>query len=115
MWLRFRRGGPRPVVAEARPPPARPVVLKNSDALPGVAGLCYPNWRSFTEIERKWNARRRRTADSAQLAFAYRDMAEIERQKRPATGEDPTGGPMPMSTCSCHVLPRQQRLSGPGN
>ena len=87
MWLRFRRGGPRPVVAEARPPPARPVVLKNSDALPGVAGLCYPNWRSFTEIERKWNARRRRTADSAQLAFAYRDMAEIERQKRPATGD----------------------------
>ena len=61
------------------------MVLGNSDALPGVPRLRYPNWRSLTGIERKWNARRRRTAGSAQLAFVYRDMAEIERRKRPAT------------------------------
>jgi hypothetical protein len=39
-----------------------------------------PNWRSFTGIWRKRNARTLRTAGSAESAFVYRDMAEIERQ-----------------------------------
>jgi hypothetical protein len=38
------------------------------------------NWRSFTGIQRKRNARTVRRAGSALLAFVYRDMAEIERQ-----------------------------------
>ncbi|MCA1847363.1 MAG: hypothetical protein LC792_30100, partial [Actinobacteria bacterium] len=38
------------------------------------------NWRSFTGIWRKRNARTVRAANLAQLAFVYRDMAEIERQ-----------------------------------
>jgi hypothetical protein len=40
----------------------------------------YPNWRSFTGIVRKRNARTVRAAVSAQLAFVYRDSAENERQ-----------------------------------
>jgi hypothetical protein len=38
------------------------------------------NWRSFTGIERKTNARTRWPPASAQLAFLYRDTAENERQ-----------------------------------
>src|SRR5438552_10161561 len=38
------------------------------------------NWRSFTEMQRKRNARMCLPGDSAQLAFIHRDVAEKERQ-----------------------------------
>jgi hypothetical protein len=38
------------------------------------------NWRSFTEIRRKRNARKVGRTGQAQLAFVYRDRAEKERQ-----------------------------------
>jgi len=41
----------------------------------------YPrNWRSFTEMQRKRNARMRLPGGPAQLAFIHRDIAEKERQ-----------------------------------
>ena len=48
---------------------------------PGPARVRYScNWRSFTEMRRKRNARMCLPGDSAQLAFIHRDVAEKERQ-----------------------------------
>ena len=59
---------------------------------PGAARVRYScNWRSFTEMRRKRNARMCLPGDSAQLAFIHRDVAETERQNAPPGRLGPTG------------------------
>jgi hypothetical protein len=71
---------------------------------PGAARVRDPNWRSFTGIERKRNARTWGTAGPAQLASVYRNAAEKERQF-------PTGAaPAPAPECRLRAwVPRRLR------
>src|SRR5205085_12616373 len=74
------------------------------------------NWRSFTGIQRKTNARTRRTPAFALLAFIYRDVAEMERRfvgaaecprRRPANRPllPAPGATCPSGTCSVSLGP----------
>ena len=62
------------------------------------------NWRSFTGIQRKRNARTVRRAPSALLAFVYRDMAEIERQNGCGGSPEPVGRADPPGTAGKRSL-----------
>ena len=69
------------------------------------------NWRSFTGIRRKSNARTLRPPAWRQLAFLYRDMAEKERQFAEARPTPRDSALLPGCARGCSGVPFFQNFA----